>query len=305
MKQPKFPHSVRIKEVGPRDGLQNENVSIPSRAKVQLIRDLVAAGSTYIESTAFVSPQAIPQLADADRVARQLPRRRGVTFAALVPNMRGMERALAAGIDEVAVFTAASDSFNRRNINATITESFDRFRPVLAAARRERIRVRGYVSTAWECPYEGLMPPGRVIPVVETLLDMGCYEVSLGDTIGHATPTSVWRLFDRLLRKIPKRKLAAQFHDTRSAALANTLAAMQYGIRTFDSAVGGLGGCPYAPGASGNLATEDLVCTLDGMGVKTGLSLRKLVQASSRIARHLDHPLTSRVYQSEIARQAR
>lgn len=302
MRQPKFPHSVRIKEVGPRDGLQNEKVSIPLEAKVRLIRDLVAAGHRYIEATAFVSPRAIPQLADADEVARRLPRRDGVTFAALVPNMRGLERALATRIDEVAVFTAASDTFNRKNINATIAESFERFRPVLAVARRERIRVRGYVSTAWECPYEGPIPPAQVLPVVDRLLDMGCYEVSLGDTIGHATPTSVWRLFDRLLRKIPGRRLAAQFHDTRSAALANTLAAMQYGLRTFDSAIGGLGGCPYATGASGNLATEDLVCTLDGMGVRTGLSLRKLVRASARIARHLDHPLTSRVFQAESAR---
>ena len=304
MSRPAWPRRVTLKEVGPRDGLQNEPVSVPAAAKLRLIGDLAAAGHRYIEATAFVSPRAIPQLADADRVARNLPRKRGVTYSALVPNLRGAERALGTRIDEWAVFTAASETFNRRNIRASIAESFERFRPVLAAARRERIRVRGYVSTAFHCPYEGSIPPGRVLPVVLRLLDMGCYEVSIGDTIGRATPAGIRKLFEKLLRKIPARRLAGHFHDTRGTALANTITALELGIKTFDSSVGGLGGCPYAPGASGNLATEDLVFALEGMGIRTGLSLRRLVGASTRIARYLDHPLPSRVYRAETAKKS-
>lgn len=301
MKRPVLPRKVILKEVGPRDGLQNEKVLVPLRAKLRLIRDLAAAGLKYIEATAFVSPRAVPQLADAREVVRRLPRRKGVTFAALVPNLRGMEQALEAGIDQVAVFTAASETFNRRNIRASVAESFRRFEPVLKLAGREGIPVRGYVSTAFVCPYEGPQTPRRVLSVVRRLFAIGCYEVSIGDTIGAATPTAVWRLFERLLGAFPARRLAGHFHDTRGLALANTLAAMQMGIRTFDSSVGGLGGCPYAPGASGNLATEDLLFALHGMGIQTGVSLSGILRASKGIARHLDHPLTSKVYRAETA----
>ncbi len=297
-----LPKQVLLKEVAPRDGLQSEAAHIPVLTKVQLIRSLIEAGHQYIEVTAFVSPKAIPQLADADAVARQLPKREDVTFSALVPNQKGMERAVEAGMDEVAVFTAASETFNQKNINASIEESFKRFEEVFKIAQKHGKRVRGYISTCFVCPYEGKVSPRKVVEVSQRLFAMGCYEVAISDTIGKATPKMVWKLFDRLLKKAPASAFAGHFHDTYGMALTNVLAAMGCGIRTFDSSVGGLGGCPYAPGAAGNVATEDLVFALDGMGIETGLDLDKLIQTSAHMEKFLNHAITSKVYQAEKSR---
>lgn len=294
----KLPKKVMLRELGPRDGLQNEAILIPALTKLRLIQSLVEAGHRYIEATAFVSPKAVPQLADAEEVASQLPRSKNVVYAAVVPNRKGMERAIATRIHEVAVFTAASETFTRRNNNASIAESFNRFREVFLLARKEGITVRGYISTCYVCPYEGPIKTSKVVDIANRLLDMGCYEVSIGDTIGRATPTRVWRLFEKLLKKAPAEAFAAHFHDTYGTALANVMAAMQFGISTFDSSVGGLGGCPYTPGASGNVATEDLVYALQDMGIETGISLERLVRASHDLERFLPHPITSKVYQA-------
>ena len=290
--------SVNIVEVGPRDGLQNEKVTIPTDVKVAYITALGDAGLRVIEAGAFVSPKWVPQMADSAEVYRNIPKDPGVEYPVLVPNEKGLDRALDAGVKSIAIFTAASETFNKRNINMSIDESFENYAPVAARARAEGIRVRGYVSTAFGCPYEGDVAPEKVLEVVARLLDLGCYEVSVGDTIGVGTPTQVQGVIGILLQVVPASRLAMHFHDTRGTALANTLAALEMGIATFDASSGGLGGCPYAPGASGNLATEDLVYMLDRMGIDTGVDLNRLVRASAIIAPYLDHPLPGRYLQA-------
>jgi hydroxymethylglutaryl-CoA lyase len=290
--------TAKIVEVGPRDGLQNEKVTIPTEAKIAYITALGDAGLRVIEAGAFVSPKWVPQMADTAAVYAEIPKDPGVEYPVLVPNMRGLERAIEAGVKSVSIFTASSDTFNKRNINMSIDESFDNYAPVVARALHEGMNVRGYVSTAFGCPYEGDVPPEKVLEVSARLLDLGCYEVSVGDTIGVGTPMQVQGVIGILLQVIPASKLAMHFHDTRGTALANTLAALEMGISTFDASSGGLGGCPYAPGASGNLATEDLVYLLDSMHIETGVDLNRLVQASTIIAPYLDHPLPGRYLQA-------
>ena len=290
--------SVKIVEVGPRDGLQNEKVTIPAEAKVAYITALSDAGFKVIEAGAFVSPKWVPQMADTGDVYRDIPKDPGVEYPVLVPNMKGLERAIEAGVKSIAIFTAASETFNKRNINMSIDESIENYGPVAHRALSEGMRVRGYISTAFGCPYEGDVAPEKVLEVSARLLDLGCYEVSVGDTIGVGTPMQVQGVVGMLLQVIPASRLAMHFHDTRGTALANTLAALEMGIPTYDASSGGLGGCPYAPGASGNLATEDLVYMLDRMGIETGIDLNRLVQASMIIAPYLDHPLPGRYLQA-------
>jgi hydroxymethylglutaryl-CoA lyase len=295
--------TVTIVEVGPRDGLQNEKVTIPTATKVAYITALSDAGLRVIEAGAFVSPKWVPQMADTAEVYAEIPKDPGVEYPVLVPNMRGLERAIDAGVKSVSIFTAASETFNKRNINMSIEESIENYAPVAARARAEGMKVRGYISTAFGCPYEGDVPPEKVLEVSARLLDLGCYEVSVGDTIGVGTPMQVQGVIGMLLQVIPASKLAMHFHDTRGTALANTLAALEMSIATFDASAGGLGGCPYAPGASGNMATEDLVYMLDRMGIETGVDLKRLVQATSIIAPYLDHPLPGRYLQASTKGQ--
>ncbi len=300
---PALPHAVRVVEVGPRDGLQNEKALIPTLQKIQFIHMLADAGLPVVEATSFVSPRAIPQLSDASEVMLGLTRRPSTSYPVLVPNVKGMERALAAGVRAIAVFTAASESFTRHNINTTIAESLANFRPVVALARQEGVAVRGYISTVFGCPYEGRVKPARVLHVAQALLEMGVEELSLGDTIGVATPNQVVDVIGLLVNDgaIPLAQLAVHFHDTRGTALANVLVALQLGISIVDSSAGGLGGCPYAPGAAGNLATEDLLYMLHGMGIQTGVDLDKVVAASRFIAPLLGHPPTSKYYQAAVS----
>lgn len=293
-----LPKRVRVVEVGPRDGLQNESVVLPVETKAAFVRRLAEAGFPVIEAGAFVRPDRIPQMADTDELLRRLAGVRGPVLSALVPNRRGMERALACGLREVAVFTAASEEFARHNINIGIAESLDRFREVLALARDHGCRVRAYVSTAWWCPYAGRIAPDAVRRVASALIEMGCYEISLGDTIGAATPGEVSTLIDRLALDLPVRALAVHFHDTRGTALANVLSALLRGVTTVDASAGGLGGCPYAPGASGNLATEDLLYMLHGMEIETGVDLAVVADASRGLAASLGHALPSRYLQA-------
>lgn len=297
-----LPRAVRIVEVGPRDGLQNEKALVPTAQKIQFIQMLADAGLPVVEATSFVSPRAIPQLNDASAVMTDLKCLPTTDYPVLVPNLKGMERALAAGVRSIAVFTAASESFTRHNINATIEESLANFRPVVALAKQEAIPVRGYISTVFGCPYEGSVAPRQVLNVAQALLAMGIDELSLGDTIGVATPNQVIEVLNLLAGEgaIPIAKLAVHFHDTRGTALANVLTALQMGISIVDSSAGGLGGCPYAPGAAGNLATEDLVYMLNGLGISTGVDLAKLVAATSFIAPLLGHAPTSKYYQAAI-----
>ena len=296
-----YPERVTVYEVGPRDGLQNEARSVRTEAKVRYIDMLTGAGLPAIEATAFVHPRAIPQLADAGEVMRAIRSKAGVRYPVLVPNEQGMGRALAAGAWEVAVFTAASESFTKANINATIEESYERFRPVMKLARESGVAVRGYVSTAFGCPYEGAVPEQIVLEVSLRLLEMGVEELSIGDTIGVATPGDVERVMGLLLKKIPARQLAVHFHDTRGTALANVLEALSMGITIVDSSSAGLGGCPYAPGASGNLATEDLLYMLHGMGIETGVDLEKVVGASRYITGVLERTPSSKYVQALTA----
>jgi hydroxymethylglutaryl-CoA lyase len=296
-----LPKRVTVVEVGPRDGLQNEHATIPTDVKVRFIDALSDAGLPAIEATSFVSPKAIPQLADAADVLRAIRRKTGVRYPVLVPNERGFARAHDAGAHEIAVFTAASETFNKHNINATIAESIERFKPVVASAKQHAMRVRGYVSTCFGCPYEGPVKPSAVVAVMGRLLELGIDEISIGDTIGVATPVQVAELCALLLQTIDAGRLALHFHDTRGTALANVVAGLQSGVAIFDASAGGLGGCPYAPGAAGNLATEDLIYMLDGMGIETCVSLDMVVVASSLLAPHLDHPLTSKYYQARTA----
>ena len=298
-----LPQSVRIVEVGPRDGLQNEKALIPTAQKIQFIQMLADAGLPVVEATSFVSPRAIPQLSDASEVMANLSRRSSTSYPVLVPNLRGMERALAAGVRAIAVFTAASESFTRHNIHATIAESLANFRPVIALAQQEKVTIRGYISTVFGCPYEGKVEPRQTLNVAQALLEMGVDELSLGDTIGVATPNQVVDVISLLVHDgaIPIRQLAVHFHDTRGTALANVLIAMQSGISIIDSSAGGLGGCPYAPGAAGNLATEDLLYMLHGMGIHTGVDLDKVVAATNFITPLLGHTPTSKYFQAAIS----
>ena len=289
-----LPGKVKLVEVGPRDGLQNEAGTIELDAKLRLLDDLAGAGHRMIEAGSFVNPKWVPQMADSEAVFRQMQRQAGVCYTALTPNLQGFERALAAGADEVAVFAAASESFSQKNINCSIADSLRRFEDVMAAARQNNIPVRGYASCVLGCPYEGEIGAEAVATVTGALLDMGCYEVSLGDTIGTGTAGSMARLLDVLLDRFKPEQLAVHCHDTYGQALANILVALQYGIATVDASVAGLGGCPYAKGASGNVATEDVVYMLDGMGVETGLDLQALVAAGNRISATLGRPNGSR-----------
>ena len=294
-----FPARAVVTEVGPRDGLQNEGEIVPTEAKVAFVEALADAGHREIEVTSFVSPQWVPQLADAEEVFRRLKPREGVVYSALVPNERGMERALLCGVRKIAVFTAATESFNRKNVNASIAESLERFRPVVEAARKSGAAVRGYVSTAFGCPFEGPVDPAAAARVCRDLLDLGCDEISVGDTIGVATPRRVLEGLEALERAgVPREWVALHFHDTRGTATANVLAALQEGYASFDASAGGIGGCPYAPGAGGNLATEDLLYLLEGMGVETGISLEGVRAAARGIEGALRHPLPGRVFRA-------
>ncbi|MCL2657149.1 MAG: hydroxymethylglutaryl-CoA lyase [Betaproteobacteria bacterium] len=298
-----YPREVRIIEVGPRDGLQNEAAQVATEIKLGLIERLMAAGLRTIEATAFVAPKWVPQMADAPAVMAGLPARGDVRFPVLVPNLKGFEAALAAGAREVAVFAAASESFSQRNINCSVAESLERFVPVMSAAQTAGVAVRGYVSCVLGCPYEGEIAPEAVRGVSERLLELGCYEVSLGDTIGVGTAASTARLFDVLLAHIPARRLAGHFHDTYGQALANVLTALEYGIATFDTSVGGLGGCPYAKGATGNVATEDVIYLLNGLGIETGVQLDKLVDAADYIYAALGRAPAGRVARALLAKR--
>jgi hydroxymethylglutaryl-CoA lyase len=294
--------NIRIVEVGPRDGLQNEGAHLPAAEKIAFVDRLTAAGHSMIEVSAFVSPKWVPQMADAAEVFAGITRRAGVRYTALVPNLTGLERAVAAGVDEVAIFAAASETFSRRNINQGIDDSLETYRQVCAAAQQAGRQVRAYLSTCFGCPFEGEVPVARVLEVAARLLDIGAYEVALSDTIGIAHPAQVHQLLDTVLARIPAAQLALHAHDTRGTALVNVYAALQAGITTFDASAGGLGGCPYAPGATGNLATEDLLYMLDGLRHDTGVRLAGIIEASRAIEPHVGHPLPSRVYRTAQAR---
>ena len=290
-----LPKTVRIVEVGPRDGLQNEARTVPTDKKAEFVKLLAAAGLKDIEVASFVHPKWIPQLADAQDLIKQLEPNPNVRYSALVPNMKGLDRAIESGIRRIAVFTAASETFNRKNINMGIQESIDVFKPVVDRALKEGISVRGYVSTCFVCPYEGAVPKEKVAEVTRALFDLGVDEVSIGDTIGAATPKDVESTGGHLLGQFPVERLAMHFHDTYGMAIANVYQSLQMGFATFDSSAGGLGGCPYAPGASGNVATEDLLYLLDRLGIATGVSLQLLRRASHFIAQELARDLPSRV----------
>ncbi len=294
-----------IVEVGPRDGLQNEASRVSTADKIAFIDQLSAAGLPVIEVTAFVSPRWVPQMADAAEVLAGITRRPGTRYTALVPNTRGLERALEAGVTEVAVFAAASDTFSRRNTNASIEESLERYATVVGDALAAKLRVRGYLSTSFGCPFEGDVPIGRVVDLTTRLLDMGVFEVAVSDTIGVAHPGQVRRVLTKLTATLPPERIALHFHDTRGTALANVLAALDFGIRTFDSSAGGLGGCPYAPGAAGNLATEDLLYLLHGLGFETGVDIGAVFSASTALESVLGHSLPSRYVQARRATSVR
>ena len=294
------PHTrpIRIIEVGPRDGLQNEPTAVPTESKIAFVNALSRTGVAEIEAGSFVSPNAVPQLADSEEVFRKIARMPGVVYSALVPNERGLERARAVKAQKIAVFTAASETFTERNVHATIRESIRRFVPVISGAKRDGMAVRGYISTAVFCPFEGRIEPARVIDVMKQLLALGVEDVSLGDTIGKASPMDVRRLLDSVLPHIPRECLSLHFHDTYGMAVANALTAWwEYGIETFDSSAGGLGGCPYAPGASGNLATEDVVFALKASGATVPVDEDKVVAAARDIRGALGHPFASRLSQ--------
>ena len=293
-----LPARVQVVEVGPRDGLQNEPARVPTAEKIAFVDRLAAAGHSVIEVSAFVSPKRVPQMADAAAVFAGIRRKPGVRYTALVPNVTGLTRARDARADEVAIFAAASDTFSTRNINQTIEESLATYKAVCQEAVAAGLRVRGYVSTAFGCPFEGAVPPAKVAEVASRLIELGAYEVAISDTIGIAHPGQVPQVIDEVTRRIPLTRVALHFHDTRGTALANVLAALQLGVATFDASAGGLGGCPYAPGATGNLATEDLVYMLDGLGIETGVSLSGVMEASRAIEPLLGHPLPSRVVQA-------
>ena len=293
-----LPKQVRVVEVGPRDGLQNETAVVETAQKVAFVDALSAAGHQAIEVSAFVSPKWVPQMGDAAAVFAGITRRHGVRYSALVPNRAGLDRAIASGVTDVAIFAAASESFSRRNINASIDESFETYRQVTEAALQSRLTVRAYLSTSFGCPFEGDVPISRVVELTQRLLQFGASEVAVSDTIGIAHPGQVSRVLEALLAAVPLTRIALHFHDTRGTALANVLDALQHGVTTFDSSAGGLGGCPYAPGAAGNLATEDLIYMLDGLGIETGVSLPGVLAASAALVPAVGHPLPSRYVQA-------
>jgi len=294
----KIPRRITVVEVGPRDGLQNERASVSTADKIALVNRLSETGLPVIEVSAFVSPRWVPQMSDAGEVFAGITRRAGTRYTALVPNIAGLERAQRAGVTEVAIFAASSETFSRKNINQSVDESLATYKDVCDAALRAGLRVRGYLSTAFGCPYEGEVAPETVATLAARLLELGVFEVAISDTIGIAHPGQVTRVLDTILERVSVTRIALHFHDTRGTALANVLTALSYDVATFDASVGGLGGCPYAPGAAGNLATEDLIYMLDGLGVDTGVSLTALIEASRFIASRLDHPLPSRYAQA-------
>jgi hydroxymethylglutaryl-CoA lyase len=300
----KLPAEVSVYEVSPRDGLQNEAAPVPLAGKERMVRALLAAGLRRIELTSFVSPRWVPQLADAEELIRALsPAPEGVTFSALVPNATGLERALRAGVGEIAVFMSASETHNRKNTNKSIETSLETFAEVVPPARKAGIKVRAYVSTVWGCPYEGEVPVARSLEITRALLELDCYQVSLGDTIGVGTPLQTKQLLKTFLAEIAPERLALHFHDTRGTALSNALVGLELGFRDFDASIGGLGGCPYAPGAAGNLATEDLVYMLHGMGIGTGVDLDALIEAGRVAERVVGRPLPGKVHQAGTFRR--
>ena len=294
----RVPDRASVYEVSPRDGLQNEDAMIPIEGKRRLIAALIDAGLSRIEITSFVSPKWIPQLADAEELARSITPPAGVTFSALCPNARGLERALAVGLQEIAVFLSASESHNKANINKTIADTLSVFEEIVPPAREAGLRVRAYLSTVWGCPYEGSVDPKAVLRISKQLLELGCYQVSLGDTIGVGNPRQTREIVARFLDEMPASSFALHLHDTRGTALANALVGLELGVRDFDASVGGVGGCPYAPGAAGNLATEDLVYLLHGMGVETGIDLEKLILAGNIAEQVIGHPLPGKVHKA-------
>lgn len=301
---PALPNSIKIVEVGPRDGLQNEAGALSIDDKLQLLEMLGTAGLSYIEAGSFVNPKWVPQMAGSDELFSRLQKKPGVTYAALVPNLKGFERALAAGADEVAVFTAASESFSQNNTNCSISEGLRRFEPIFAAAEQASIRVRGYVSCVAGCPYEGDIAIEQVVDVSERLLQAGCYEISLGDTIGTGTPGHFSRLLPAVMQRVPVQQLAVHCHDTYGQALANIYASLQAGVAVIDSSVAGLGGCPYARGASGNVATEDLVYMLQGLGVESGVKLPAIIAAGDFISARLGRANPSKVARAKAGEAA-
>lgn len=286
---------VRIYEVGPRDGLQNEKVILPAAVKIELINRLSETGLTHIEATSFVSPKWVPQMGDAAEVMAGIERKTGVTYPVLVPNEKGMEGALAAGATEIAVFAAASEGFSQKNINCSIAESLERFKPVIATAQKNNIKVRGYVSCVVGCPYDGAIAPDKVAEVSAALSDMGCYEVSLGDTIGVGTPNKVQDMLNAVIKRVPVAQLALHCHDTYGQALANIYAGLQAGVAVIDSSVAGIGGCPYAKNATGNVATEDVLYMLDGLGIRTGVDIANIIDVAWFISGHLNRKPVSNV----------
>ena len=298
----RLPVQAKMVEVGPRDGLQNEPQPVAAAARIELIERLADSGLTAIEAGSFVSPKWVPQMADTDKVLAGLRRRAGVSYSVLTPNMKGLEGALAAGATEVAIFAAASETFSKRNINCSIKESLDRFADVTRAARARNVPVRGYVSCVLGCPYEGDVSVDAVARVAAELFTMGCYEISLGDTIGVGTPAKAQAMVEKVAEKVPIENIAVHFHDTYGQALANVLAAMEKGVASVDSAVAGLGGCPYAAGATGNVASEDVLYMLDGLGIKTGVDLHKLAEAGRFISETLGRDPTSKVARALAAK---
>lgn len=295
-----LPERVSVYEVSLRDGLQNESVTVPTPSKLRLLEALIAAGLERLEVTSFVSPKWVPQLADAEELCRLLPKNPGVSLSALCPNRQGLDRAISAGLTEVAVFLSVSETHNRRNVNKTVAQTLDAFREVVGPAREKGLKVRGYLSTLWGCPYEGAVDPKRGVEIAKALFELGCYEVSLGDTIGVGTPTQTKSIIELFLSEFSPTQIALHFHDTRGTALANVMVGLELGIKTFDASVGGLGGCPYAPGAAGNLATEDLVYTLDAMGIATGIDLEKLVEAGRVAEAVVGRELPGKVHKAGV-----
>ena len=300
-----LPKRVKLVDVGPRDGLQNESGTVPAEIKIGLVDRLTEAGLPSVEATSFVSPKWVPQMADAPQVMAGIRRKPGVSYPVLVPNMKGLEGAMAAKVEEIAVFGAATEAFSRRNTNCSIDESFERFAPVCKMALDNGLKVRGYISVVLGCPYQGEVKPEAVAQVAQRLVDLGCYEISLGDTIGAGTPGKTQRLIEAVARRIPVDKLGGHFHDTYGQALANIFASLELGVAAFDCSVSGLGGCPYAPGATGNVATEDVLYMLDGLGVHTGVDMTKLLEAGEYICGFLDRPTVSRAGRALLAKRKR
>ena len=301
----KLPQRVRIVEVGPRDGLQNEKREVPTAIKLALIERLADAGLAAVEATAFVSPKWVPQMADHTEVLERIRRKAGVAYPVLTPNLKGFEAARAAGATEVAIFGAASEAFSKNNINCSIAESLERFRPVAEAARAADIQVRGYISCVAGCPYEGEVAPEKVAEVAAALYAMGCYEVSLGDTIGVGTPAKIQTMIEACARRVPVERLAGHYHDTYGQALANIYASMEFGVATFDTSVAGLGGCPYAAGASGNVATEDVVYLMNGLRIQTGVDLERVVEIGQWICGVLGREPSTRAGRAIAAKKTK